>query len=187
MTESAEIARLQTDLLASQSTIEDLTAHVTTLQTLNTDYENAISHTLDKLRPFAQAHAQALLAQKAHYLTLLDHERSQNLELRLEQSQWQEKAKEIKDMMVEAMKFQSESEIGYVGKIARLKADNRSLRRICGVPLQEDSEDDEAAAMLESSAAAVERHLARESVRHSPEMERGESSAVVFTGEEKQP
>ena len=70
--ETAEIARLQNDLLAAQSRIEDLTGHITSLQTLNTDYENAISHTLDKMRPFAHSHGQALLVQKAHYLNLLE-------------------------------------------------------------------------------------------------------------------
>lgn len=131
------------------------------------------------MRPFAQSHAQALLAQKAHYLALLEQERSQNLELRLEQSRWQEKAKEIKDMMVETLKSQSESEVGYVKKIARLKADNRSLRRICGVPLMEDSEDDEAAV----DSAAAERSRARESVRQSPEQERNE--VVISTSPEE--
>jgi hypothetical protein len=99
--------------------------------------------------------------------------------LRIEQSKWQEKAKEIKDMMIEATKLQSESEKGYVTKIARLKADNRSLRRICGVPLMEDSEDDEAA------AAAAGRSQVRESVRQSPEHERSDA-AVAIAGEEKE-
>lgn len=164
-TESAEIARLQTDLLSAHSKIEDLTAHITTLQTLNTDYENAISHTLDRLRPFAQSHAQALIAQKAHYLSLLEQERTANLELRLEQSRWQEKAREVKDMMVESLKAQGEMEGGYKRKIARLRSDNRSLRRICNVPLLEESEEDEeknGVATLES-AQGVREHSARQS------------------------
>ena len=45
--------------------------------------------------------------------------------------------------MVEALKAQSEMEVGYVRKIAGLKADNRSLRRICGVPLGVDSDEEE--------------------------------------------
>ncbi|KIW00303.1 hypothetical protein, variant [Verruconis gallopava] len=175
-TDSAEVARLQHELLSAHSKIEDLTATITTLQNLNTDYENAISHTLDKLRPFTQSHAQALLAQKAHYLNLLEQERHQNLELRMEQSRWQQKAKEVKDMLVEAMKLQSQSEIGYVKKIAALKADNRSLRRICGVPLMDDSDDD--------SDDSPDRLLARDSARQSPQQGRSEAEGVA-QGEER--
>jgi hypothetical protein len=46
-------------------------------------------------------------------------------------------------MLVEALKAQSESEVGYVRKIAALKSDNRSLRRICGVPLMVDCEQED--------------------------------------------
>ena len=46
-------------------------------------------------------------------------------------------------MMLEALKAQSEMEVGYVKKIAALKQDNRSLRRICGVKLLDESDDDE--------------------------------------------
>jgi hypothetical protein len=181
LVESSEIARLQTDLAASHTRNEDLTTHIATLQTLNTDYENAISHTLDKLRPFAQSHAQALLAQKAHYLSLLDTERSANLQLRLEQSQWQEKAAEIKGMLVKAMHLQSESEIGFVTKIARLKTDNRSLRRICGVPLIDDSEDDEAAEANEARS-----QIREAASRQSPEQGRNEEVAVMAGGGERE-
>lgn len=45
-------------------------------------------------------------------------------------------------MMVEAGRLQSESELPYLRKIRGLKMDNRSLRRLCEVPLGEDSDDE---------------------------------------------
>jgi len=98
---------------------------------------------MDKVRPFAQQHSQALLSQKAHYLRLIEAERSQNLELRLEQTRWQESASRINENLKEAMKALTEAELPYIRKIAALKADNKSLRRICGVPLMDDSDEDE--------------------------------------------
>jgi hypothetical protein len=92
--------------------------------------------------------------------------------LRTEQSQWQEKARECKDMLVEALKAQSESEVGYVRKIAALKADNRSLRRICGVPLLEDSEaeeEEQGVGGLEKRPASVK--PGSEAVRYEGERE----------------
>lgn len=97
---------------------------------------------MDKVRPFAQQHSQALLSQKAHYLRLIEEERNQNLELRLEQTRFQESASRINDNLKEAMKALTEAELPYIRKIAALKADNKALRRICGVPLMDDSDDD---------------------------------------------
>lgn len=41
------------------------------------------------------------------------------------------------------MKALTEAELPYIRKIAALKADNKALRRICGVPLMDDSDDDD--------------------------------------------
>jgi hypothetical protein len=139
----AEIARLQNDLSSSNNKIEDLSSFVGKLQGLNQDYESALSHLMDKVRPFAQQHSQALLSQKAHYLRLIEEERNQNLELRLEQTRWQESASRINENLKEAMKALTEAELPYIRKIAALKADNKSLRRICGVPLMDDSDEDD--------------------------------------------
>ncbi|TID18468.1 hypothetical protein E6O75_ATG06544 [Venturia nashicola] len=139
----AEIARLQNDLSSSNNKIDDLNSYVCKLQGLNQDYEAALSHLMDKVRPFAQQHAQALLSQKAHYLRLIEEERNQNLELRLEQTRFQESASRINENLKEAMKALMEAELPYIRKIAALKADNKALRRICGVPLMDDSDDDD--------------------------------------------
>ncbi|RDI83445.1 hypothetical protein Vi05172_g6586 [Venturia inaequalis] len=138
----AEIVRLQNELSSSNNKIDDLNSYVGKLQGLNQDYEAALSHLMDKVRPFAQQHSQALLSQKAHYLRLIEEERNQNLELRLEQTRFQESASRINDNLKEAMKALTEAELPYIRKIAALKADNKALRRICGVPLMDDSDDD---------------------------------------------
>ena len=134
---------------------------------------------LEKLRPFASQHSQALLSQKAHYLRLLEEERKQNLQLRLEQSLWQEGAAKIKDNIVFAMKLQSTAELPYVRKIARLKADNKSLRRMCGVPLLEDTDD-------ESSDDEVQKEeQGKISAKQSPNQKGKEMLELEKGGKEK--
>lgn len=113
------------------------------MQTLLTDYENGISMCLDKLRPFAQQHTSALNAQKAHYLNLIEEERRQNLELRLEHQRWQQGLGKVAEHAREALKAQSEAELPWIERLAGLKAENRTLRRLCGLPIGEESDDEE--------------------------------------------
>jgi hypothetical protein len=98
---------------------------------------------MDKLRPFAQQHNQALLSQKAHYLRLIEDERQQNLELRLEQSRWQESLGRLNDNFRCALIAQTAGETPFLKKISALKAENASLRRMCGAPKLEDSDEEE--------------------------------------------
>lgn len=84
-------------------------------------------------------------------------------------------------MVVEALKAQSESEVGYMRKIAALKNDNRSLRRICGVPLMEDSEDEG-----EGGVETLEgRAQVQASARQSPEQARVDNEVAVTDGPER--
>lgn len=97
---------------------------------------------MEKLRPFAAQHNQALLSQKAHYLRLIEDERQQNLDLRLEQSRWQESLGRLNENLRLALIAQTEAELPYLRKITKLKGENRSLRRICGVASLEDSDEE---------------------------------------------
>lgn len=111
------------------------------LQSLLTEYENGISLALDKLRPYAAQHASALNAQRSHYLQLIEVERRQNLELRLEHQRWQQGLGSVAENAREALKAQGESELPWMERIAGLEAENRGLRRLCGLEV-EDSEDE---------------------------------------------
>jgi hypothetical protein len=50
------------------------------------------------------------------------------------------------------MKALTEAELPYIRKIAMLKQDNRSLRRICGVRLMDESDEDDEEEAREAEA-----------------------------------
>jgi len=141
--QAAEIASLQNRLSTAESQISSWKSQNSALQALLADYENGISLCLDKLRPFAQQHASALNAHRAHYLNLIEEERRQNLELRLEHQKWQQGLGMVAESAREALKAQSEAELPWIERLAGLKAENRVLRRLCGLPVGEESDEEE--------------------------------------------
>jgi hypothetical protein len=86
-------------------------------------------------------------------------------------------------MVVEALKAQSAMETGYVKKIAALRSDNRSLRRICGVPLMEESEDEGDGGGVGGMESAKGVQQAREGARQISEAGRQENENPVAEGE----
>jgi hypothetical protein len=144
---------------------------VSKLQSLNQDYESSLTLLMEKLRPFAQQNSQALLAQKAHYLRLIEDERQQNLELRLEQSRWQESLGRLNENLRCALIAQTAGESPFLKKIAALKAENASLRRMCGAPKLEDSDEEEEDEdeRLDEGEVQVQSVSAMRSTQGSPE------------------
>ncbi|KAF2397742.1 hypothetical protein EJ06DRAFT_532734 [Trichodelitschia bisporula] len=141
--QATEIARLQSELANAQATITALQARDSSLTNLLNDYEQHVTAILEKLRPYAHQQQQASIMQKAHYLKLIEDERQQNLELRLEQQRWQAGLGNVAENLRLALKAQADAELPYVKKIASLKAENRTLRRLCNLPPMEDSDDDD--------------------------------------------
>ena len=72
--QAAELQNLSHQLTTAQTNITTLTQSNTTLSTLLTDYENALTLLLDKLRPYAYNQTQAILSLHKHYNGLLDQE-----------------------------------------------------------------------------------------------------------------
>jgi hypothetical protein len=100
---------------------------------LLSEHETTLGNLLSKLRPFASSHANALAAQKAHYLTLLDTERTANLELRLEITRLQEGLGRAMEAARSAMVENEKGRRVWRRKIAELRAENGVLAGICGV------------------------------------------------------
>jgi hypothetical protein len=130
---AAELTALRTQLRESQSQSQLLTARNHSAWQLLSEHENTLSTLLSKLRPFASSHVTALAAQKAHYLSLLDAERTANLELRLEIARLQEGLGRAMDAARAAMLENERGRRVWRRKIAELKAENRVLAGICGV------------------------------------------------------
>jgi hypothetical protein len=186
-TNTAEIARLQNELSTANNTVDELSTHVSKLQSLNQDYESSLTLLMEKLRPFAQQHNQALLAQKAHYLRLIEDERQQNLELRLEQSRWQESLGRLNENLRCALIAQTAGESPFLKKISALKAENASLRRMCGAPKLEDSDEEEEDEdeRLDEGEVQVQSVNASRSTQGSPEERADERREAVAKSRSK--
>ncbi|KAF3038930.1 hypothetical protein E8E11_003222 [Didymella keratinophila] len=141
---TAERTALQSRISTLESTLSSANLHNTSLTSLVTDYENALTLLLDKLRPYAYTQTTSILALHKHYQTLLEAERATSMQLRLEHSEWQAGLGRVAEYARQALKVQSQGEEGLVAEIRGLKEENRVLRRLAGWEEREgDSSDEE--------------------------------------------
>ncbi|KAF2865127.1 hypothetical protein BDV95DRAFT_507916 [Massariosphaeria phaeospora] len=139
----AEIQLLQTQVTAAQKTASELSSSNNALQSLVTDYENALTVLLDKLRPYAYSQTQAIVAHHKHYQTLLDQERATSMQMRLEHAEWQTGLGRVAEYARQALKTQTDSELPLKSEIKELKEENRVLRKLAGWEAKKDGSDDE--------------------------------------------
>lgn len=140
---TAELSALQTRITSLETSLSALDAHNTSLTSLVTDYENALTLLLDKLRPYAYTQTTSILSLHKHYQTLLENERATSMQLRLEHAEWQAGLGRVAEYARQALKVQSQGEEGLVAEIKGLKEENRVLRRLAGWEEREDSSDEE--------------------------------------------
>jgi hypothetical protein len=133
---------LRGQLHVSESRAGQLQSRNAATWVLLAEHEAALSTLVEKLRPFVSQHESALHAQKAHYLHLLDQERTANLELRLEIARLQEGLGRALASARAALDAQEEKERPWRRKVAALTAENRVLSAICGVSPMEFGDED---------------------------------------------
>lgn len=140
---AAELGHLRTQLTTAESTISALNNTQSSLTTLITDYENALTLLLEKLRPYAYNQTTSILALHKHYQGLLEAERATSMQLRLEHAEWQAGLGRVAEYARHALKVQTQGEEPLVAEIKSLKEENRVLRRLAGWEDREDSSDEE--------------------------------------------
>ena len=140
---TAELQTLTAQLSSAQSTISELTNSNTALTGLITDYENALTLLLDKLRPYAYTQTQAMVSLHKHYQTLLEQERATSMQMRVEHADWQAGLGRVAEYARMALKVQNEGEIPYQRQMKELKEENRVLRVLAGWEAKDDSSDEE--------------------------------------------
>lgn len=141
---SAELQTLTAQLSSAQTTILDLTNSNTAFANLITDYENALTLLLDKLRPYAYTQTQAMVSLHKHYQTLLEQERDTSMQMRVEHADWQAGLGRVAEYARQALKLQNEGELPYRRELQALKEENRVLRRLAGWEEKKgDSSDEE--------------------------------------------
>lgn len=128
-----ELQGLRTALRDAENHSELLTGRNQAAWTLLSEHEATLSSLISKIRPFALSHSSALAAQKANYLTLLDTERTANLELRLEIARLQEGLGTTLELARKAMVEGEKGGRVWRRKVAALRAENSVLAGVCGV------------------------------------------------------
>ncbi|KAF2278747.1 uncharacterized protein EI97DRAFT_372377 [Westerdykella ornata] len=139
------LASLTTQLTTTQSHLSSLQSHTNELTQLITDYENALTLLLDKLRPYAYTHTQSLLALHKHYQDLLEKERAATMQVRLEHAEWQAGLGRVAEYARAALKSQAEADLPLRREVKALREENRVLRRLAGWEERRDESSDEEA------------------------------------------
>jgi hypothetical protein len=153
---------------------------------LLSDHEHALTTLVGKLRPFASSHLEALHAQRAHYTALLDAERTANLELRIEIARSQEGLGRALSHARRALNAQNEQSGPWKRKMAALKAENRVLRGVCGLPeLEVESEDGDSSSGDEEEEAGEERLRVQVGMLSGNGRRAGQGGGLVIGGEVK--
>ena len=106
-----------------------------------TDYENALTLLLDKLRPYAYNQTSSVLAIHKHYQKLLEEERGVSMQLRLEHQEWQAGLGRVAEYARGALEAKTEGEAGLQREIVELAEENRVLRRLAGWEPREEEEE----------------------------------------------
>ncbi|KAH6625146.1 hypothetical protein C7974DRAFT_455051, partial [Boeremia exigua] len=140
---AADLTALQTRLSTAESHTAALTTHAHALTSLITDYENALTLLLEKLRPYAYTQTSSILALHKHYQALLDAERATSMQLRLEHAEWQAGLGRVAEYARQALKVQSRAEEPLMAEVKGLREENRVLRRLAGWEERAGSSDEE--------------------------------------------
>ncbi|KAF2005533.1 hypothetical protein P154DRAFT_518300 [Amniculicola lignicola CBS 123094] len=131
-----QLTHAQAELSVAKTSIAQLTG-------LLTDYENALTLLLDKLRPYAYTQTSTTISLHKHYQALLETERATNLQLRLEHAEWQTGLGRVAEYARTALKMQNEGELGLKRECKALREENRVLRRMAGLAAREDDGSDD--------------------------------------------
>lgn len=138
-----ENSRLQDELSLASRTIDTLNESNTAYSDLLLEHGNALSSIVEKIRPYAHSHTDHILALHKHYNGIIAQERREKLDLRLEQQQWQSGLGRVAEYARMALKETNDGNLGLARRVARLKEENRVLRKLAGVEEGWDSSEEE--------------------------------------------
>lgn len=139
-TESAtQIAHLTNQLTTAQSRISDLTTQSHNQDNLLTTYEASLQEITARLRQYAYDQQSHTISLHAHYNRLLEQSRNETVQAQLVHQAWQAGLGRLAEGVREAYQGVEESAAGPRRKIAALKSENRTLRKMVG---WEEAEDD---------------------------------------------
>ncbi|KAF2231725.1 hypothetical protein EV356DRAFT_471239, partial [Viridothelium virens] len=141
-----QLSHLTQELTQLQNSHASLQHSHAALLALLTSHETLLdTHILPQLRRYAHSHTLAITSLHAHYQRLLEDERQQNLELRLEHQKWQEGLGRVNRWARLALRESGEEEGRRKERqrLGRLREENRVLRGLVGWEARGEESEDE--------------------------------------------
>jgi hypothetical protein len=114
-------------------------------QTENTkliaDYEDAVGTATEQIRNYCSDINERFLAQRRHYNSLLQQEKDEHLQSRLDRDQWHAKTTRVCEMIRTAYRLRCEESNEQLEVISALQAEVRIYRKCLGMERQKPEEE----------------------------------------------
>ncbi|KZF19637.1 hypothetical protein L228DRAFT_285581 [Xylona heveae TC161] len=143
ISDAAKIAELETRIAAKDRDIEALNNENNEMANLLAQYEAGIGRVTEMVRHHCFTESLRNIAIHQHYNEQLTVERQENLQLRLEHADWQGRLGNLAENVRLAYRHASETDNETIRTIAELRNENRVLRLLHGLPVDESDDEEQ--------------------------------------------
>lgn len=139
--DTARIRELELELAKANRTIDIYRNEQGENTALIADYENALGGATDQIRNYCCDNNDRYLAQRRHYNGLLQAEKDDHLQSRLERDEWHAKCMQVCEMIRKAYRLRCDEWNQELSVIAGLQGEVRILRKCLGVEEERPEEE----------------------------------------------
>jgi hypothetical protein len=118
-------------------------ASASSWEAVNDHYQAVLSTVNTKVRDYTSQCQTAMFSWHHHYLDLLQKEKDANFAMRMEHSKWQEGLGKVLEYSRESLRARGMEIEPYEQERAELRVQNRCYRRLLGLSVAEDEDDEE--------------------------------------------
>ena len=139
--DAARIRELELELARANRTIDIYRNEQGENTALIADYENALGNATDQIRNYCCDNNDRYLAQRRHYNGLLQAEKDEHLQSRMERDEWHAKCMQVCEMIRKAYRLRCEELSQEQSVISGLQGEVRILRKCLGMEEERPEEE----------------------------------------------
>lgn len=139
--QAAQIRKLELDLLKANRVIDLLKSEQTQNTELIGKYELALGESTENIRTYCTDNNSNYLSQRQHYNSLLQAEKDEHLQSRLDRDYWQAQALKVCAMLREAHRLRTDEYGDEIRVIGGLQSEIRVLRKVLGMETEAAEEE----------------------------------------------